>query len=87
MAAAIFAVVNAFIRPVAQLCSPSPHHRDPRAVRPGRQRPDVPAGRLAGLGRAFDLGLRVDGFWAAFLGALVMAFISWVLGRVLPEPK
>ena len=36
-------------------------------------------GRLA---RAFDLGFRVDGFGAALVGALVIAVVSFILGRV-----
>jgi len=36
-------------------------------------------GRLA---RAFDLGFRVDGFGAALLGALVIAVVNFILGRV-----
>ena len=35
-------------------------------------------GRLA---RAFDLGFGVDGFGAALLGALVIAVVSFILGR------
>jgi len=37
-------------------------------------------GRIA---RAFDLAFRVDGFGAALLGALVIAVVSFILGRVL----
>lgn len=33
--------------------------------------------------RAFDLGFRVDGFGAALLGALVIAVVGFLLGRVL----
>lgn len=31
------------------------------------------------------LGFRVDGFGAAFLGAIVVGLTSWVLGLVLPD--
>ena len=68
--AAIFAVVNAFIRPVAQLLSL------PITI--------LTLGLFALVVNALmflladwlasdvlDLGLRVDGFWAAFFGALV----------------
>ncbi len=84
--AAIFALVNAFIRPIAQLLSL------PISI--------LTLGLFALVVNAlmflladwlasdvFDLGLRVAGFWAAFLGALVMALISWGLGRLLPETK
>jgi putative membrane protein len=86
LVAAIFAVVNAFIRPVAQLLSL------PISI--------LTLGLFALVVNALmflladwlasdvlDLGLRVDGFWAAFFGALAMALISWVLGLVLREPK
>jgi putative membrane protein len=84
--AAIFAVVNAFIRPVAQLLSL------PISI--------LTLGLFALVVNALmflladwlasdvlDLGLRVDGFWAAFFGALAMALTSWVIGLVLREPK
>ena len=35
------------------------------------------------IARAFDLGFRVDGFGAALLGALVIAVVSFILGRAL----
>ena len=35
------------------------------------------------IARAFDLGFRVDGFGAALLGALVIAVVGFLLGRVL----
>ena len=34
-----------------------------------------------------DLGWHVDGFWAAFLGALIVSIISVVLGFIVPEKK
>jgi putative membrane protein len=86
LVAAIFAVVNAFIRPVVQLLSL------PISI--------LTLGLFALVVNALmflladwlasdvlDLGLRVDGFWAAFFGALAMALISWVIGLVLREPK
>ncbi|ADD41904.1 phage holin family protein [Stackebrandtia nassauensis] len=30
------------------------------------------------------LPFRIDGFWAAFWGAIVMSIVSWVLSLVLP---
>ena len=37
---------------------------------------------VAGAG---DLGFRVSGFWAAFLGGLVVGLVSVVLSMLLPE--
>ena len=37
------------------------------------------------IARAFDLGFRVDGFGTALLGALVIAVVSFILGRMLPS--
>ena len=35
------------------------------------------------IARAFDLGFRVESFGAALLGALVIAVVSFILGRLL----
>jgi uncharacterized membrane protein YvlD (DUF360 family) len=35
--------------------------------------------------RALELGFRVDGFGAALLGALVIAVVGFLLGRLLPR--
>ena len=37
---------------------------------------------LAGL---LDLPFKVDGFWPAFWGAIVMAIVSWVLSLIVPD--
>ena len=37
---------------------------------------------IAGL---FDLPFRVDGFWPAFWGAIVMAVVSWLISIVVPD--
>lgn len=43
---------------------------------------------LAGLiGTSFGVGFTVDGFWPAFLGALIVSVISFVLTMVLREEK
>ncbi|MFG2101680.1 phage holin family protein [Micromonospora echinaurantiaca] len=34
---------------------------------------------------AFDLPFQVDGFWAAFWGAIVMAVVTWLISVVLPD--
>ena len=38
---------------------------------------------IAGL---FDLDVRVDGFWAAFLGALLISFVSLLLSTFVGRP-
>jgi putative membrane protein len=38
---------------------------------------------LAGL---FDLGWKVDGFWTAVLGAIIISIVSFVLNVFLPDP-
>ncbi|MGC4808005.1 phage holin family protein [Micromonospora sp. DT233] len=37
---------------------------------------------IAGL---FDLSFEVDGFWAAFWGAIVMAVVTWLISVVVPN--
>ncbi|WP_227979565.1 phage holin family protein [Nocardia spumae] len=32
-----------------------------------------------------DYGLRVDGFWAALGGAIIVTVVNWVLGIFVPE--
>lgn len=37
------------------------------------------------VGTRFGVGFTVDGFWPAFLGALIVSVISWVLSLVLHD--
>jgi len=37
--------------------------------------------------RLFGIGFYVDGFWAAFLGALIVSLVSVVLGAILGERR
>jgi putative membrane protein len=37
------------------------------------------------IAHAFDLGFRVDGFWHALLGGLVIAVVGFILGRLLVQ--
>lgn len=37
------------------------------------------------LAEVLDLSFHVDGFWAALLGGLVVAVVSWALNVVLPD--
>lgn len=39
------------------------------------------------IGQIFGIGLSIDNFWAAFLGALVISLISLVLTMFVREPK
>ncbi|MGS2613974.1 phage holin family protein [Micromonospora sp. LZ34] len=34
---------------------------------------------------ALDLPFQVDGFWAAFWGAIVMAVVTWLISVALPD--
>jgi putative membrane protein len=41
---------------------------------------------LAGvIGTSFDVGFKVAGFWPAFLGALVVSIVSFILNSVLKD--
>ena len=37
------------------------------------------------IGNQFGVGLNVDGFWAAFLGAIVVSIVSFLLGNSLDD--
>ena len=37
------------------------------------------------IARGLDLPFRVDGFWAAFWGAIVMAVLSWLISVAVPD--
>lgn len=37
------------------------------------------------ISQAVGLGFRVDGFWTAVLGALIITIATWMLEAVLPE--
>lgn len=39
------------------------------------------------LSGSLNLGFHVDGFWAAFLGGLVVSIVSFVLSVLMPDPK
>ena len=82
--ALVFGVVNAFLRPVAKVLT------FPLII--------VTLGIFAlvvnglmlwltsSLAGALGLGFHVDGFWAAFWGALVVSFVSMVLSMFVREP-
>ncbi|WP_189822563.1 phage holin family protein [Streptomyces finlayi] len=35
----------------------------------------------------FDLAFRVEGFWTAVLGALIISVVSWALNVILPDGR
>lgn len=37
------------------------------------------------IARQLDLPFRVDGFWPAFWGAIVMAVVSWLISVAVPD--
>jgi putative membrane protein len=79
--ALIFGVINAIIRPVVMLLT-----LPLTLVTLGLFIFVVNALMLmltSRIASAFDLGFRVDGFGAALLGALVIAVVGFVLGRLL----
>jgi putative membrane protein len=39
------------------------------------------------IGNAFGVGFTVDGFWSAFLGALVVSIVSIVLSIFIPDER
>lgn len=80
-AAAIFGVVNALIKPVAQLlgCPIT-------CLTLGIFALVINAAMLAltaWIAGLFDLNVEIDGFWAAFLGALLVSFVSALLSAFL----
>ena len=83
--ALIFGVVNALVRPLlAFLTCPL------MALTLGLFTFVVNALMLALTGwiaQQLDLGFVVDGFWAAFLGALVVSVVSFVLTLVLGDDR
>ena len=34
-----------------------------------------------------NLPFHVDGFWAAFWGAIIVGVVSWLINLVIPDPK
>ncbi|MDZ5445551.1 phage holin family protein [Micromonospora sp. 4G57] len=39
------------------------------------------------IARGLQLPFHVDGFWAAFWGAIVMAVVSWLISVVVPDRR
>lgn len=82
--AAIFAVVNTFIKPVAQLLG------CPLTVLTlGLFALVINAGMLAlavWFGEQIGLDVDLDGFWDAILAALIVSVVSWILNTFVGRP-
>lgn len=37
------------------------------------------------IAQALDLPFKVDGFWAAFWGAIVVALVTWLISVIVPD--
>ncbi len=77
--AAVFGVVNAFIRPFLLLLSL------PFLILTLGLFTLVVNTAMLGLTAWLTDNLRIDGFWSAFLGALVISIVSWGLSLFLPD--
>ncbi|KQY39125.1 MULTISPECIES: phage holin family protein [Nocardia] len=81
--ALVFTAVNAVIKPIVQLLSL------PFVILTlGLFLLVVNAGMLwltAKITEITDYGLRVDGFWAALWGGLIITLVNWVLGILVPD--
>ena len=83
--ALVFGFVNAFIRPVAKILT------FPLIIVTLGIFSLVVNGLMlwltSSLSSALGLGFRVDGFWAAFWGALVVSIVSTILSLLVREPS
>lgn len=77
--AVVFGLVNAFIRPFVLLLSL------PFLILTLGLFTLVVNTAMLGLTAWLTDSLRIDGFWSAFLGAIVISIISWVLSLFLPD--
>ena len=84
LVAIIFGLVNAVVRPVVKLISFPFIILTLGPAGAGHQRADAAAHRLARRSSS-TLGFRVDGFWTAVFGGIVIMVATWVLEAVLPE--
>ncbi|BDT89398.1 phage holin family protein [Nocardia cyriacigeorgica] len=81
--AAVFTLVNALIKPIVQLLS-----LPLVIVTLGLFLLVVNALMLwltAWITEFTDYGLRIDGFWAAFWGAIIVTVVNWLLGVLVPD--
>lgn len=83
--ALLFGVVNTFVRPVVAFLS-FPLY----LLTLGLMYFVVNALMLmltSGVAGILDVGFHVEGFWTAVGGAIVIALVSWLVGRALPEER
>ncbi|MEV4128324.1 phage holin family protein [Nocardia sp. NPDC049707] len=81
--AVVFTVVNAVIKPIVKLLS-----LPLVVVTLGLFLLVINALMLwltAKITETTDYGLRVDGFWAAVWGGIIVAVVNWVLGILVPD--
>ncbi len=81
--AVVFTVVNAIVKPIVKLLS-----LPLVVVTLGLFLLVINAAMLwltAKITETTDYGLRVDGFWAAVLGGIVIGLVNWVLGAFVPD--
>ncbi|WP_063045392.1 phage holin family protein [Nocardia pseudovaccinii] len=81
--AVVFTVVNAVIKPIVKLLS-----LPLVIVTLGLFLLVINALMLwitAKISETTDYGLRVDGFWAAVWGGIIVAVVNWVLGILVPD--
>jgi len=79
IAAIIFGIINALIRPVLMLLS-----LPLNIVTLGLFTLVVNAAML-GLTALVMPGMHVSGFWAAFFGAIIVAVVSWLVNRAIGD--
>jgi len=79
--AAIFGLVNALIRPILAFLTCALH-----IITLGAFTFVLNALMLLLTGRITGSGFTVDGFWAAFLGGIIVSLVSTVLTKWLIEP-
>jgi putative membrane protein len=82
--AVVFGLVNAFVRPLLKLLSCPIIF-----LTLGLFTLVINALMLmlaAWVGRQLGIDFAVDGFWAAFLGALIVSIVSTVLSWLIPDP-
>ncbi|MFD6158525.1 phage holin family protein [Nocardia sp. NPDC060256] len=81
--AAVFTVVNALVKPIVKLLS-----LPLVIVTLGLFLLVINALMLwltAKITETTDYGLRVEGFWAAVIGGLIVSIVNWVLGILVPD--
>ena len=79
IAAMIFGIINALIRPVLMLLS-----LPLNIITLGLFTLVVNAAML-GLTALVMPGMQISGFWAAFFGAIIVAVVSWIVNRAIGD--